>query len=467
MDAGTAGPDADLAGLGPGTTGPWTVLSGLGPGLPAWRPGKSPLLPGNCPGGHRCWARWAPACLVWQLAMPVVAPEQPVWGPVCQPWCRPSRCWRPPWGKKWRLLEFTFGGHPQRLRRAGGVSLWQRIYSMDFINDNAGCFANGGKFLRNGRIIEFGSHRVYFGTVPVPRHLSVPVAPDPPRKLWRKARTVTRPPNHRRSDEGAAGTSTAPPETPLQAAMHELATPITQNIDPAVAQAELEATRKRLLSGGANIIRAQRELNLTLREYNAAHGFATVSAQAARVPENRLKARNLDQDLQNNKPGHTRPEEKAMGQVVAVPEMAMPEMPMPETIMPVDMKPGKIIELQGQRMLKRKCHHQGTGRQEPRNRQLTQRSTESFRAYHVRLWEKSGGCVIGGRDNCRVENILFEVVDLDSPYHALLGRPALAAFKASTHTAYLKMKMPAPRGPLTVVKLQGLTGNRFRRIKSG
>ncbi|KAK1648350.1 hypothetical protein QYE76_066155 [Lolium multiflorum] len=56
-----------------------------------------------------------------------------------------------------------------------------------------------------------------------------------------------------------------------------------------------------------------------------------------------------------------------------------------------------------------------------------------------------------GRDNCRVENILFEVVDLDSPYHTLLGRPALAAFMASTHTAYLKMKMPAPNGPLTVV----------------
>jgi hypothetical protein len=57
----------------------------------------------------------------------------------------------------------------------------------------------------------------------------------------------------------------------------------------------------------------------------------------------------------------------------------------------------------------------------------------------------------GGRDNCRVENLLFEVVDLDSPYHALLGRPALAAFMASTHTAYLKMKMPGPCGPLTVV----------------
>ncbi|KAK1686850.1 hypothetical protein QYE76_047698 [Lolium multiflorum] len=52
--------------------------------------------------------------------------------------------------------------------------------------------------------------------------------------------------------------------------------------------------------------------------------------------------------------------------------------------------------------------------------------------------------LFGGRDNCRVENNMFEVVDLESPYHALLGRPALAKFMASTHMAYLKMKMPAP-----------------------
>ncbi|KAK1610234.1 hypothetical protein QYE76_033907 [Lolium multiflorum] len=44
-----------------------------------------------------------------------------------------------------------------------------------------------------------------------------------------------------------------------------LATPIAQNIDPAKAREELEATRKALLTGGADIIRAQRELNLTLQ----------------------------------------------------------------------------------------------------------------------------------------------------------------------------------------------------------
>ena len=45
----------------------------------------------------------------------------------------------------------------------------------------------------------------------------------------------------------------------------------------------------------------------------------------------------------------------------------------------------------------------------------------------------------------------FEVVDLESPYHALLGRPALAKFMAVPHYAYLKMKMPSTKGILTVV----------------
>ena len=54
------------------------------------------------------------------------------------------------------------------------------------------------------------------------------------------------------------------------------------------------------------------------------------------------------------------------------------------------------------------------------------------------------------RENCRTENIEFEVVDLESQYHALLGRPALAKFMASTHIAYLKMKMPGPNGPITI-----------------
>jgi hypothetical protein len=103
-----------------------------------------------------------------------------------------------------------------------------------------------------------------------------------------KSRRTAKPPTER--DEVIAGTSTAPPKaTPLQAAMSVLATPIAHNADAAATQAELEAQRQKLLSGAADIVKAQQELNLTLREYNAAHGFASVSANPARVAETGLE----------------------------------------------------------------------------------------------------------------------------------------------------------------------------------
>ena len=58
--------------------------------------------------------------------------------------------------------------------------------------------------------------------------------------------------------------------------------------------------------------------------------------------------------------------------------------------------------------------------------------------------------LFGTKDNCRTESLQFEVVDLESPYHALLGRPALSKFMISTHVGYLKMKMPGPNGIITI-----------------
>jgi hypothetical protein len=58
--------------------------------------------------------------------------------------------------------------------------------------------------------------------------------------------------------------------------------------------------------------------------------------------------------------------------------------------------------------------------------------------------------LFGEKDNHCRELIWFEVVDLNSPYHALLCRPALAKFMAVPHYAYLKMKLPGPRGVITV-----------------
>ena len=48
------------------------------------------------------------------------------------------------------------------------------------------------------------------------------------------------------------------------------------------------------------------------------------------------------------------------------------------------------------------------------------------------------------------ETIEFEVVDWKSQYHAILGRPAFARFMVVPHYAYLKLKMPGPKGVITV-----------------
>jgi hypothetical protein len=50
--------------------------------------------------------------------------------------------------------------------------------------------------------------------------------------------------------------------------------------------------------------------------------------------------------------------------------------------------------------------------------------------------------LFGKKGNSHREPIWFEVVDITSPYHALLGRPPLAKFMAVPHYTYLKI---APR----------------------
>jgi hypothetical protein len=55
-------------------------------------------------------------------------------------------------------------------------------------------------------------------------------------------------------------------------------------------------------------------------------------------------------------------------------------------------------------------------------------------------------------ENYRTEYIKFEVVDFETSYHAILGRPSIAKFKAVPHYTYLVLKMPSPAG---VLSLQG------------
>ena len=58
--------------------------------------------------------------------------------------------------------------------------------------------------------------------------------------------------------------------------------------------------------------------------------------------------------------------------------------------------------------------------------------------------------VFGSPDNFRREELIFDIVPFHSGYHKLLGQTAFAQFNAVPHYAYLKLKMPGPRGVITV-----------------
>ena len=68
--------------------------------------------------------------------------------------------------------------------------------------------------------------------------------------------------------------------------------------------------------------------------------------------------------------------------------------------------------------------------------------------------------VFGSPDNFRSEELIFDIVPFRSGYHALLGRTAFARFNAVPHYTYLKLKMPGPRGVITV------NGNTERSLRT-
>ncbi|KAI4973092.1 hypothetical protein ZWY2020_028800 [Hordeum vulgare] len=89
--------------------------------------------------------------------------------------------------------------------------------------------------------------------------------------------------------------------------------------------------------------------------------------------------------------------------------------------------------------------------------------SESSMQFHGVVHEKAKSLgqialdvVFGSDKNFRKEKLTFEVVDFQSAYHAILGRPAYARFMARPCYVYLKPTMPGPKGVITI------TGNRQR-----
>lgn len=58
--------------------------------------------------------------------------------------------------------------------------------------------------------------------------------------------------------------------------------------------------------------------------------------------------------------------------------------------------------------------------------------------------------VFGSPNNFRSKDLIVDIVPFRSGYHALLGHTTFACFNVVLHYAYLKIKIPEPRGVITV-----------------
>jgi hypothetical protein len=52
--------------------------------------------------------------------------------------------------------------------------------------------------------------------------------------------------------------------------------------------------------------------------------------------------------------------------------------------------------------------------------------------------------------NTRTEQVVFDIVDMEYPYNAIIGRRTLNAFEAILHPTYLCMKIPSKQGPIAI-----------------
>jgi hypothetical protein len=52
--------------------------------------------------------------------------------------------------------------------------------------------------------------------------------------------------------------------------------------------------------------------------------------------------------------------------------------------------------------------------------------------------------------NTRTEQVVFDIVDMDYPYNAIIGRGTLNAFETILHPTYLCIKIPLDQGPIAV-----------------
>ena len=95
-----------------------------------------------------------------------------------------------------------------------------------------------------------------------------------------------------------AGTSSVPVvPSPLQDAIEKLATPVASSAGAALTQAELEVQRKNILLEAREVARVRQEFDISMREYNSAHGFTPVANPVSHIDEVRARGRDLNAEM--------------------------------------------------------------------------------------------------------------------------------------------------------------------------
>jgi hypothetical protein len=214
--------------------------------------------------------------------------------------------------------------------------LVQRLGTLSFISDNAGCLG-GRPFPRDGRIMSFGSHEVYVGTESLCRE-KVLVAADPLSHMLARAGRSARPvepaevmmastsvPPADGAGKGAAAAGDTPPEQPkakrsarpplervenlagtsgvpargqvLLPVIDRLLEPVRSGDDLVQTKEVLEGSCQALVDEALAMHQERERFNQQLCEYEATHGFTPVVTQPSRIEEVRNRGRDLNAEL--------------------------------------------------------------------------------------------------------------------------------------------------------------------------
>ncbi|KAK1650400.1 hypothetical protein QYE76_068205 [Lolium multiflorum] len=187
------------------------------------------------------------------------------------------------------------------------------------VSDNAGCFADR-PFPAGGSVISFGGST---STSPSPHRRatrgrccaalallrepgsSAPASPAVVQVMMAGDELPTKNPRtrgpglERNIDPNASGSGpkAPPPPSRLDAVRAKLSTPLTPGADPTAIEADLEAHRQLLLKQTEELAAAKRQMEITQREYNRAHGLTPGGDEPSRAGHIRRRGRDLGAEI--------------------------------------------------------------------------------------------------------------------------------------------------------------------------